>query len=74
MGAQLTLAEGEKLTLTGFQAINREKLKAIPIDQLEALLKSDELELAYIHLQSMRNFTAMLDKITANTDENSVNN
>lgn len=63
MGAQLTLPAGEKFTLTGFQAINREKLKALTGEQLADLASTDELELAYIQIQSMRNFTSMLKKI-----------
>jgi SapC len=63
MGAQLTLPAGEKFTLTGFQAISREKLKALTGEQLADLASTDELELAYIQIQSMRNFTSMLKKI-----------
>lgn len=65
MGAQITLPEGEKFTLTGFQSINREKLKALTGEQLADLASTDELELAYIHIQSMRNFTSMVTKITS---------
>ena len=70
MGAQLTLPAGEQLTLTGFQAINREKLKALSGDQLAELAKTDELELAYMQIQSMRNFSGMLEKVgAAKTEE-----
>lgn len=65
MGAQLTLPAGDKFTLTGFQAINRDKLKALSGEQLAELAKTDELELAYIQVQSMRNFSGMLEKIGA---------
>lgn len=65
MGAQLTLPAGDKLTLTGFQAINRDKLKALSGDQLAELAKTDELELAYMQIQSMRNFSGMLEKVGA---------
>ena len=65
MGAQFTPPEGQKLTLTGFMAINREKLKQLPSEELSALAKSDGLELAYVHLQSLRNFTSMINKIPA---------
>ena len=70
MGAQLTLPAGEKLTLTGFQAISRDKLKALSGDQLAELAKTDELELAYMQIQSMRNFSGMLEKVgAAKTEE-----
>ena len=64
MGAEFTPADGKKMTLTGFMAINREKLKALSGDQLADLAKTDGLELAYIHLQSLRNFTSMANKTT----------
>lgn len=63
MGAQFTQPDGEKLTLTGFMAVNREKLKALSDEQLAELHKSDALELIYIHLQSMRNFNRMLEMV-----------
>lgn len=69
MGAQFTTPAGEKRTVTGFQAINREKLKALTPDNFSDLAKTDELELIYLHLQSMRNFTKMLDKVSTNSVE-----
>ncbi|MDN5005288.1 SapC family protein [Bradyrhizobium sp. GCM10027634] len=56
MQAQVEMASGEKLSLAGFMAVSREKLKALPGDKLAELAKTDELELLYLHLQSMRNF------------------
>jgi SapC len=51
--------------LGGFQAVNREKLKALPGDTLAELAATDELELIYLHLQSMRNFDALRDRMVA---------
>ena len=65
MHAQFGLPSGEKLALTGFMAINRDKLKALPGDKLAELAKTDELELMYMHLQSMKNFSAMVERMTA---------
>ena len=48
-------------------AVNRAKLKAVSGDKLAELAKTDELELIYLHLQSMRNFTALKDRL-AKTD------
>jgi hypothetical protein len=50
---------GEKLSLSGFMAVNRAKLKALTGDKLAELAQTDELELLYLHLQSMRNFLAL---------------
>ncbi len=69
MGAQFTTPAGEKRTVTGFQAINRDKLKALSPDSFSDLAKTDELELIYLHLQSMRNFSKMLEKVSTATEE-----
>ncbi|WP_415897455.1 SapC family protein [Neptuniibacter sp. QD72_48] len=67
MGAQFTTPAGEKRTVTGFQAVNREKLKGLAPETFAELAKTDELELIYVHLQSMRNFTKMLEKVSGTT-------
>jgi hypothetical protein len=48
--------------------VNRAKLKALPDDKLTELVRSDELELAYLHLNSMRNLEAMGRNIQQKTD------
>jgi hypothetical protein len=63
MQAQAELASGEKLSLSGFMAVNRSKLKAVPGDKLAELAKTDELELLYLHLHSMRNFMGLKDRL-----------
>ena len=63
MQAQVALVSGEKYSLRGFMAVNREKLKELPADKLAELAKTDELELIYLHLQSMRNFGALKDRL-----------
>lgn len=63
MRAQANLKSGERLSLTGFMAVNRTRLKALPAEKLAELAKTDELELLYLHLQSMRNFSAMVERL-----------
>jgi hypothetical protein len=63
MQAQFSLPSGKKAALTGFMAVNRAKLKGLDADKLSALAQTDELELIYLHLQSMRNFAAMLKRV-----------
>jgi SapC len=63
MQAQVSLSSGEKTFLTGFLAVDREKLKALETDKLADLVATDELELLYLHLYSMRNFSAVKDKL-----------
>ena len=64
MQASVTLPSGEKLALTGFMAVDRQKLKALSGEQLSELAKTDELELVYLHLESIRNFAGVRDRLT----------
>ncbi len=63
MQAQFTLADGEKMSIGGFSVVSRAKLKALSDDKMAELIRSDEMELVYLHLQSMRNFNAVKDKL-----------
>ena len=65
MQAQFTVTGGTKLSLGGFMAVNRQKLKQLPADVLAQLAASDELELIYLHLQSMRNFDVVKDRLVS---------
>jgi hypothetical protein len=62
MQAQVELS-GERFSLGGFMAVNRAKLKEVSGEKLAELAKTDELELIYLHLQSMRNFTALRNRL-----------
>lgn len=57
--AQVNLQSGGRMSLTGLLAVSRSRLKALAGDKLAELARSDELELIYLHLQSMRNFSSM---------------
>ena len=46
--------------LTGFKIVNRDKLKALSGDLLAQMIKSDELELIYLHLFSLRNLSRLI--------------
>lgn len=63
MQAEFTLGSGEKMSLTGFQAVDRKRLKALSGEVLAQLAATDELELIYLHLQSMRNFSEVKDRL-----------
>jgi hypothetical protein len=63
MTARFNLPSGDKAQLTGFMAIDRDKLKALPGDKLAELANTGELELMYLHLQSMRNIGSMLARL-----------
>lgn len=65
MQAQVTTGAGERLSLGGFMAVSRERLKKVPGDTLAQLAANDELELIYLHLHSMRNFNLMRERLAA---------
>ena len=69
MQAQFTLASGQKMSLTGFHAVDRKRLKALPAETLAQLAATDELELIYLHLQSLRNFVSVKDKLVVSLPE-----
>lgn len=63
MQAQFTLRSGQRMTLSGFMTVNRERLKALAPEKLAELMQADELELIYLHLQSLRNFTPTAERV-----------
>ena len=63
MQAQVRTPAGQKLQLTGFMAVSRSRLRELSGDALAALAKTDELELLYLHLYSMRNFADVKDRL-----------
>jgi SapC protein len=63
MHAHVSTGLGERLSLGGFWAVDRAKLKAVPGDKLAELAKTDELELLYLHLQSMHNFNSLRERL-----------
>lgn len=65
MQAQFTLPDGERKNLTGFMVVSRAKLKALDDAVLAGMVRSDEMEMIFLHLQSMQNFGNMLQRIGA---------
>jgi hypothetical protein len=65
MQAQVTTGSGDRLSLSGFMAVNRDRLKKLSGETLAQLAATDELELIYLHLQSMRNFNSMRERLRA---------
>jgi len=60
--AQVTLSGEQSRTLTGFQIVNRDKLKSLPAETVEQMFRSDELDLIYLHLFSVRNLEQLREK------------
>jgi len=63
MQAKYGTPAGETGRLNGFSAVNRDKLKAIKVDTLQEMLKTDELELLFVHLQSLNNLQPLAERI-----------
>lgn len=63
MQAQISLDSGANMVLTGFSAVSRSRVKTLSSEVLAELAKSDELELIYLHLHSMRNFNALRNRL-----------
>jgi hypothetical protein len=66
MQAQVDLGSGERIALRGFSVVDRARLKTLSAAALSGLLQSDELELIYAHLVSMRNFATVRSHIAGN--------
>ena len=62
MTANIEMKSGEKLSIGGFYAVNRDKLKAVKPGKLADLVKTDQMELLYLHLQSLRNVNLLMEK------------
>lgn len=48
----------------GIMAVNRDRLKQRPGEELQRLSETDQLERIYLPLQSMTNFTAMRERLS----------
>ena len=57
MQAQLKMGAEEEMLIGGFMVVNRDRLKEVPADKLSELALVDELELVFLHLQSLHNVT-----------------
>ena len=63
MQAEVTTPAGEKIKLGGFLTVSRPKLRALQPETLASLARTDELELIYLQLYSMRNFNDVKDRL-----------
>lgn len=62
----------EPRRITGIQRVSRERLKRIPADTLQEMFSTDELELCYLHLQSMANLDRLKDRMAALRPETAI--
>ncbi len=65
MGAQFKMPDGREGTLSGFFVVNRDKLKKLSTEKLAELVQTDELEMIYLHLNSLSNLRKTVGRATA---------
>jgi hypothetical protein len=63
MRAEFTLRSGQRITLGGFMAVSRDRLRALPGDALARLAALGELDLIYAHVYSQRHFTPTAERV-----------
>ncbi|MCP4198853.1 MAG: SapC family protein [Proteobacteria bacterium] len=63
MTARIGHPKTQPISLTGFQGIRRETLYVLPTQALQDMSRTGELELAYVHLQSLANFQRMAERM-----------
>lgn len=69
MQAQFEPKVGGKVSLSGFMAVNRDRIKKLPGDKLAELAGTDELELMYLHIQSMRNVSLIAERMASEVSQ-----
>ena len=65
MQVQYTMPDGAKGRLSGFLAVNRDKVKALPAEVIAEMLANDELEMLFVHLQSLNNLQSVIERCAA---------
>ncbi len=68
MEAQFNMPTGERQSLSGFQTVDRDKLKAISNEDLGKMLRTDELECIFLHLASLRHFGSIAERFSLDGD------
>ena len=69
MQAQVTTPKGDKLSLNGFLASAARSCAQLDGEALATLARTDELELLYLQLHSMRNFNDVKDRLIGTLKE-----
>jgi hypothetical protein len=62
MESSMPLADGTRLQVAGFQAVNEQRLRELPDAKVNELFKNGALALIYLHLFSLRNFQQLMIK------------
>lgn len=62
MNANFRLPGGREGAIGGFSGVDRGRLKAIGPEALDRLARTDELELAYLQINSLRHFQSLVER------------
>jgi hypothetical protein len=62
MESSMPLADGSRLQVSGFQAVNEQRLRELPEAKIAELFKNGALALIYLHLFSLHNFQNLMIK------------
>ena len=65
MHANVELNSGAKVSLTGFLVVNKKRLKNLPAEKINQLMRDDMLEFIYTHLLSLDNFNRLMERFAA---------
>lgn len=63
MGAQFKTPDGQSGSLNGFFVISRDKLRKLTGEQMAELAQTDELELIYLHINSLQNLRETIRRL-----------
>lgn len=69
VGADMTSAKGTKITVRGMQSVSRKKLRELHAEAHMELARTDELELLYLQMFSLRNFITVKDRLIGQLKE-----
>jgi len=61
--ANVEMRTGDKMSLTGFMAVDQNKLKALSAERLVELMQQDGLGVIYYHLLSLNNFGRLVSRV-----------
>jgi hypothetical protein len=64
MNANINLSNGDKLSVSGFFTISKEKFKQLDSEIYKDMVENDEMKLIYEHFSSLENFSTLIDIIS----------
>lgn len=69
VGAEVSSAQGTKVKMSGMLSVSRKKLRELDAEHLVELARADELDLLYLQMFSLRNFSSVKDRLVGKLKE-----